>query len=141
MIQGYFGLPGSDFNPRPPWGGRLKLLRVSGYNSNISIHALRGEDDVSMWFNQLRTMISIHALRGEDDLTKGFLHLTHIISIHALRGEDDISSMALPYKPTISIHALRGEDDDIDNRKNFLKNYFNPRPPWGGRRKLKDTKF
>ena len=34
-----------DFNPRPPWGGRLpRFLRLNS-NHTISIHALRGEGD------------------------------------------------------------------------------------------------
>ena len=33
------------FNPRPPWGGRLKISKPLIYNSFISIHALRGEGD------------------------------------------------------------------------------------------------
>ena len=33
----------------------------------------------------------------------------------------------------ISIHALRGEGDRVLPLSLFLKCYFNPRPPWGGR--------
>ena len=39
------------------------------------------------------------------------------------------------YCDSISIHALRGEGDHKRNKLlDELKN-FNPRPPWGGRRK------
>ena len=34
----------------------------------------------------------------------------------------------------ISIHALRGEGDGTQKRFHSLCKYFNPRPPWGGRR-------
>ena len=34
----------------------------------------------------------------------------------------------------ISIHALRGEGDNVLWSFNRLPSYFNPRPPWGGRR-------
>ena len=35
----------SDFNPRPPWGGRPSTLYITVGVSKISIHALRGEGD------------------------------------------------------------------------------------------------
>ena len=34
----------------------------------------------------------------------------------------------------ISIHALRGEGDDASRNTVRQRRYFNPRPPWGGRR-------
>ena len=34
-----------DFNPRPPWGGRLYALKAYNSKCKISIHALRGEGD------------------------------------------------------------------------------------------------
>ena len=34
-----------NFNPRPPWGGRLKRLLRVPRKTQISIHALRGEGD------------------------------------------------------------------------------------------------
>ena len=106
-----------------------------------------------------RLKISIHALRGEGDLhsrsifKKGSyfnprppwggrrLHPTQkpvalFISIHALRGEGDGALLQSVLSGSISIHALRGEGDHaltmmFDESKNF-----NPRPPWGGRRKI-----
>ena len=36
----------SDFNPRPPWGGRPMRDRGQGLLLFISIHALRGEGDL-----------------------------------------------------------------------------------------------
>ena len=57
------------------------------------------------------------------------------ISIHALRGEgDDILGCGMPYF-FISIHALRGEGDPQVFYFVVAQNYFNPRPPWGGRLK------
>ena len=78
--------------------------------------------------------ISIHALRGEGD---GFVKedkLIAFISIHALRGEGDNGDIALADIVTISIHALRGEGDQESIANLGQKFYFNPRPPWGGRR-------
>ena len=35
----------TDFNPRPPWGGRLYKAPARDVDFVISIHALRGEGD------------------------------------------------------------------------------------------------
>ena len=39
-------------------------------------------------------------------------------------------------KIAISIHALRGEGDFNSKGGGDLQRHFNPRPPWGGRRKF-----
>ena len=39
------GLTSGDFNPRPPWGGRLRNRTQETPSVGISIHALRGEGD------------------------------------------------------------------------------------------------
>ena len=41
--------------------------RLTYLQSNISIHALRGEGDQDMKDQHLKHLISIHALRGEGD--------------------------------------------------------------------------
>ena len=57
----------TDFNPRPPRGGRLTADVVRKYKQLISIHALREEGD-RMWSQiSFHSMISIHALREEGD--------------------------------------------------------------------------
>ena len=78
------------FNPRPPWGGRLRfplcLSRAQYFNPRPpwgGRHLIREPCAVGV-------NISIHALRGEGDLCQAALYrLIHIISIHALRGEGD----------------------------------------------------
>ena len=35
----------ANFNPRPPWGGRLFIVPHADRRRDISIHALRGEGD------------------------------------------------------------------------------------------------
>ena len=81
----------------------------------ISIHALRGEGDHSVVaISTMWVKISIHALRGEGDLHKrNGSSAVFCISIHALRGEGDLALLAAETKCV----------------------NFNPRPPWGGRRK------
>ena len=59
------------------------------------------------------------------------------ISIHALRVEGDNSQVKIFRYVTISIHALRVEGDGRVDHQNELDFYFYPRPPWGGRRKVR----
>ena len=57
----------SYFYPRPPRGGRLKLLPLRCHEVEISTHALREEGDRSVSKTFKRTLISTHALREEGD--------------------------------------------------------------------------
>ena len=123
------------FNPRPPWGGRHRVIvKVFGgrqFQSTpsvgratspeftaadwrpISIHALRGEGDGGLSLRPPSGGISIHALRGEGDQAchRACPCPLHI-SIHALRGEgDELTSVGTAETTIISIHALRGEGD------------------------------
>ena len=79
-----------NFNPRPPWGGRLPCVYfLVDFDFAISIHALRGEGDLGIPYTTYINYISIHALRGEGDYAS-FTTLPKMeISIHALRGEGD----------------------------------------------------
>ena len=90
----------SDFNPRPPWGGRRAgFCKV--YNKQIiSIHALRGEGDTNYMF----TLFSLLHFNprppwgGRPGMPDG-MENTIVISIHALRGEGDaaVSSYITKY--------------------------------------------
>ena len=104
----------SNFNPRPPWGGRREDKPTAATVRAISIHALRGEGDILFRLPVLALCISIHALRGEGDASTPPGRRYRCISIHALRGEGDTVLRMLP--TSIS--------------------HFNPRPPWGGRHLL-----
>ena len=56
------------FQSTPSVGRTTNLVGLYGRAILISIHALRGEDDVFIVnFKTTRQRISIHALRGEDD--------------------------------------------------------------------------
>ena len=78
--------------------------------------------------------ISIHAPRegGDMFLRRGSRHF--LISIHAPRegGDDPEDVRALNCE--ISIHAPREGGDVIQPEPIYGANYFNPRPPRGGRR-------
>ena len=45
MVLYFFVFLFIDFNPRPPWGGRLWYCISLYFSLSISIHALRGEGD------------------------------------------------------------------------------------------------
>ena len=61
------GMPGQDFYPRPPRGGRHQLYFHGKRPTAISIHALREEGDERKGCDLGRRRISIHALREEGD--------------------------------------------------------------------------
>ena len=88
---GYAGeTPFINFNPRLPWGRRLRTVRqwcgLMGFQSTPSVGKATG----TIYWRVRITNISIHAFRGEGDY--GILSDSEdiIISIHAFRGEGDI---------------------------------------------------
>ena len=106
------------FNPRPPWGGRQGCFCVARREASISIHALRGEGDarpsvVNLPIFLFQSTPSV----GRATRHTFLIRLCFRISIHALRGEGDTERVCLC--PTGV--------------------YFNPRPPWGGRRRRRQT--
>ena len=127
----------SNFNPRPPWGGRRRLPASDLRQGKISIHALRGEGDSDIQTTRRQSHISIHALRGEGDVA--FENDTPVIvafqstpsvgraTIDLMRKtevKDEFQSTPSVGRATkinstciaeiiISIHALRGEGDSI----------------------------
>ena len=122
------------FNPRPPWGGRPVLFIVARTLGRISIHALRGEGDLTPLTGVSESLISIHALRGEGDFCifligrklSGFQSTPSVgratskpnkeetnsqfQSTPSVGRATDNPSITFPVS-NISIHALRGEGD------------------------------
>ena len=102
-----------NFNPRPPWGGRQTPL---GFQNLVGIFQSTpsvGRATVAQWVDDSVLLFQSTPSVGRATATQIYRCLDINISIHALRGEGD------------DIHAARrisGQD------------YFNPRPPWGGRR-------
>ena len=152
------GLTSGDFNPRPPWGGRLTRSDSHLHKQYISIHALRGEGDPHpLRPSKCARKISIHALRGEGDIHSATLEdCDYTFQSTPSVGRATISYISLllvilyfnPRPPwggrpkrfvilqvlfIISIHALRGEGDIVPKRDLLMRSNFNPRPPWGGR--------
>ena len=60
----------TNFNPRPPRGGRPPKRDVEHGKHHISIHALREEGDLFLFCPGTPALISIHALREEGDSYK-----------------------------------------------------------------------
>ena len=103
----------TDFNPRPPWGGRPCYSRASFFIFVISIHALRGEGDPCFTASSSSSFGTFQSTPSVGRATEVVAKIieTYVISIHALRGEGD-------YCRLVPLLCHR---------------HFNPRPPWGGR--------
>ena len=84
--------------------------------------------------NANRFGISIHALRGEGDmwLRSGMVSGFIFQSTPSVGRATTIKFVECIYL-SISIHALRGEGDYPQKLSACPREYFNPRPPWGGR--------
>ena len=102
----------SDFNPRPPRGGRPKGRRFTLIPSGISIHAPREGGDLQTNFYGANVWISIHAPREG--------------------GDAGVPVCARP-PSDISIHAPREGGDRSWSSGPYTQMHFNPRPPRGGR--------
>ena len=135
---GFFFLQILHFNPRPPRGGRQRILRNRPVVDDISIHALREEGDSWSRRNPPRprnfnprpprggrpilSLPSAFALQFQSTpsarraTTTGLTNmLGSAISIHALREEGDTKINRLcAFLLPISIHALREEGDCLD---------------------------
>ena len=127
--------PEPYFNPRPPWGGRLKPTRNNRHLLTFQSTPSVGRATLNLFPPIRYTGISIHALRGEGDHEFPQHQNQQRISIHALRGEGDQSSMqatlrAKPFQSTPSV----GRATAPTKSPPAELIYFNPRPPWGGRR-------
>ena len=78
------------FNPRSPWGERLRTLRAS--SSHLSFQSTLSVRRATFSFSSSigKSIISIHALREESDpFGLYILPFSFWISIHALREESD----------------------------------------------------
>ena len=123
-----------DFNPRPPWGGRRRRVRLKMrealFQSTPSVGRATNKGATNA--PSLRYFNPRPPWGGR--LFKNKINSTCIaISIHALRGEGDVDRFRKHKKFDISIHALRGEGDWLAPSRLSPHWYFNPRPPWGGR--------
>ena len=103
---------------------------LTGTETDISIHALREEGDVTADGDKVDKAISIHALREEDD---------HPLSVFLFSRVEFLSTPSVrratwaitpcQQSDRISIHALREEgDENLDYSPECSRNFY-PRPP------------
>ena len=123
----------SNFNPRPPCGGRHGGAEDRHTAGGISIHAPRVGGDARAFCQPGDVKISIHAPRvGGDNLHPGGGGVQSI-SIHAPRVGGDLIAAYYNISLDISIHAPRVGGDRSSDAIAPDKLHFNPRPPCGGR--------
>ena len=147
---------GFNFYPRPPWGGRLQQVRnLFAGNKFLSTPSVgRATNLACHQYRQAK--ISIHALRGEGDVSLFSMGLSDAISIHALRGEGDpafllAAARRRTFLSTPSVGRATAVSQHREPVVEFLSTpsvgratgsrpqcpppfcYFYPRPPWGGR--------
>ena len=137
--------PDTDFNPRPPRGGRRGLSATNIRYTAISIHAPREGGDFQYFKRScVKTDISIHAPREGGDFYMAALLTSLGISIHAPREVGDVCDFANSLKVSAisihapreggdSVHAPREGGDSVSCRTCSMPWDFNPRPPRGGR--------
>ena len=113
-LERYSVLRGHHFNPRPPWGGRQSDVGELPGDIIISIHALRGEGDTSTDSKDSNT--------NQFQSTPSVGRATPYLNKFAV--ETEFQSTPSVGRATRSHSACK-----------LFKFYFNPRPPWGGRRR------
>ena len=103
----------TDFNPRPPRGGRHRLKDSAYRKGVISIHVLREEDDNLRENQQVGGRpISIHVLREEDDCASMCCRSDSSAFQSTSSARRTTSPLPAPETTQgISIHVLREEDD------------------------------
>ena len=124
-----------NFNPLPPYGGRL-------HNQLQSTATTRFQSTPSVW-RETRTQrqrhgergISIHSLRMEGDIfrNKNRTRTAYFNPLPPYGGRQHYAALVL-VSADISIHSLRMEGDRASRTLMGISQYFNSLPPYGGRR-------
>ena len=122
------------FNPRPPRGGRQLVRQADALSEKISIHALREEGD-ALQAGRLPPGYNFNPRppRGErrcvakTSYSDSRFQSTPSARRATIKLKDSFMSS------DISIHALREEGDLSATFLIVRSDYFNPRPPRGGR--------
>ena len=111
----------NNFNPLPPWGGRpvnSSLTKVSRMHFN----------PLPPWGGRQFYLLPVFQ--------------EHDISIHSLRGEGDNGAVHTTqskggFQSTPSV----GRETSLESCQIYFRFYFNPLPPWGGRRPRRLSRF
>ena len=126
-----------DFNPRPPWGGRLIKAQARKPEQEFqSTPSVGRATSHAVIFATRFIFQSTPSVGRATDTKGGFIAIHLIFQSTPSVGRATIRAAGLfRLSVLISIHALRGEGDDRKPRASKRMGYdFNPRPPWGGRR-------
>ena len=130
----FHSLPPTYFNPRSPWGERLrdKVESVNGMNFNPRSPWGERRGIGILWIPSLpfQSTLPVGGATSRVSIKKN----NERISIHAPRGGSDLtwSCTTAPFCK-ISIHAPRGGSDMSAMASLSTGFYFNPRSPWGER--------
>ena len=122
------------FNPRTPGGVRQKLPAVTGQLINVSIHALRGECDLS-YFDANRLEHPFQSTHSGGSATwADSVSFVQVLFQSTHSGGSATHSRPIPaHRRIVSIHALRGECDVLIYCGLCAPARFNPRTPGGVR--------
>ena len=133
----------NNFNPRSPWGERLRRNRHTGNKPVISIHAPRGGSDVDwVWLVTASIYFNPRSPWGERPVLPEDRDFALVFQSTLPVGGATLLRMRTVRASNISIHAPRGGSDFAACNKAPDLLYFNPRSPWGERpllRRLKDV--
>ena len=124
----------SNFNPRPPRGGRL--CRVWRYllSCDFNPRPPRGGRRACILYTALTVHFNPRPPRGGRRHPRDVFPGGCGISIHAPReGGDSWRSVLKIFERRISIHAPREGGDPGHFHQRYRHSNFNPRPPRGGR--------
>ena len=126
---------GGDFYPRPPRGGRHRVVVLSNVDVRISIHALREEgDESSRMFSTLSlSFLSTPSARRATRFSHGGVSAAGHFYPRPPRGGRHPTRVLAAAERAISIHALREEGDHVGAAFAAESGNFYPRPPRGGR--------
>ena len=127
------GLTSGDFNPRPPWGGRLRNRTQETPSVGISIHALRGEGDciADFYFSTALYFNPRPPWGGRLPITYSTIGRPSNFNPRPPWGGRRARAQTLCSGARISIHALRGEGDESKRKKNYCDSEFQSTPSVG----------
>ena len=127
------GLTSGDFNPRPPWGGRLRNRTQETPSVGISIHALRGEGDciADFYFSTALYFNPRPPWGGRLPITYSTIGRPSNFNPRPPWGGRRARAQTLCSGARISIHALRGEGDESKRKHNYFVSEFHYPPAVG----------
>ena len=127
-------LDGLDFYPRPPRGGRLRMLLNSALISLfLSTPSARRATDGYLFSDQYGTeFLSTPSARRATVASRLFESQQKFLSTPSARRATH-RRRDNQFSEDISIHALREEGDPSTSCDRHSKSNFYPRPPRGGR--------